>query len=109
MCPPCLSSHLNPSVILSATSRPGPHLNTLTRWEEKVRTSDGVAARSAKLSNTNSGSGWLFLFAVLMAAGLLFTMVFFVSQTFELKCLVTPIDHERLPRILDHNVFRPRM
>ena len=32
--------------------------------------------------------GWLFLFAVLMAAGLLFCMVFFVSRILDLFCVL---------------------
>ncbi|KAH8087863.1 cornichon [Cristinia sonorae] len=39
------------------------------------------------------GAGWLFLFAVLMAAGLLFTMVFFIIMFSDLECdYINPID-----------------
>jgi len=39
------------------------------------------------------GTGWLFLFAVLMAAGLLFTMVFFIIMFSDLECdYINPID-----------------
>ncbi|KAI6112034.1 cornichon [Pisolithus croceorrhizus] len=38
-------------------------------------------------------AGWLFLFAVLMAAGLLFTMVFFIIMFSDLECdYINPID-----------------
>ncbi|KAL7277864.1 hypothetical protein ACG7TL_008810 [Trametes sanguinea] len=37
--------------------------------------------------------GWLFLFSVLMAAGLLFTMVFFIIMFSDLECdYINPID-----------------
>ncbi|KAJ7287256.1 cornichon protein-domain-containing protein [Mycena rebaudengoi] len=40
-----------------------------------------------------SGAGWLFLFAVLMAAGLLFCMVFFIIMFSDLECdYINPID-----------------
>ncbi|KAH0829191.1 cornichon protein-domain-containing protein [Lanmaoa asiatica] len=39
------------------------------------------------------GAGWLFLFSVLMAAGLLFTMVFFIIMFSDLECdYINPID-----------------
>ncbi|KZT00550.1 cornichon [Laetiporus sulphureus 93-53] len=39
------------------------------------------------------GTGWLFLFSVLMAAGLLFTMVFFIIMFSDLECdYINPID-----------------
>jgi len=39
------------------------------------------------------GEGWLFLFAVLMAAVLLFTMVFFIIMFSDLECdYINPID-----------------
>ncbi|KAF9526659.1 cornichon [Crepidotus variabilis] len=39
------------------------------------------------------GAGWLFLFAVLMAAGLLFCMVFFIIMFSDLECdYINPID-----------------
>jgi len=39
------------------------------------------------------GEGWLFLFAVLMAAALLFTMVFFIIMFSDLECdYINPID-----------------
>jgi len=39
------------------------------------------------------GEGWLFLFAVMMAAGLLFTMVFFIIMFSDLECdYINPID-----------------
>ncbi|EMD33096.1 hypothetical protein CERSUDRAFT_118154 [Gelatoporia subvermispora B] len=39
------------------------------------------------------GTGWLFLFAVLMAAGLLFTMVFFIIMFSDLESdYINPID-----------------
>ncbi|KAG9104530.1 hypothetical protein FRC06_001616 [Ceratobasidium sp. 370] len=39
------------------------------------------------------GAGWLFLFAVLIAAGLLFTMVFFIIMFSDLECdYINPID-----------------
>jgi len=39
------------------------------------------------------GIGWVFLFAVLMAAGLLFCMVFFIIMFSDLECdYVNPID-----------------
>ncbi|KIO17822.1 hypothetical protein M407DRAFT_243889 [Tulasnella calospora MUT 4182] len=39
------------------------------------------------------GSGWLFLFGVLAAAGLLFTMVFFIIMFSDLECdYINPID-----------------
>jgi len=38
-------------------------------------------------------TGWLFLFSVLMAAGLLFTMVFFIIMFSDLECdYINPID-----------------
>ncbi|KAF7298082.1 hypothetical protein HMN09_01029500 [Mycena chlorophos] len=40
-----------------------------------------------------SAAGWLFLFAVLMAAGLLFCMVFFIIMFSDLECdYINPID-----------------
>ncbi|KAM6502498.1 ER-derived vesicles protein ERV14 [Amanita muscaria] len=40
-----------------------------------------------------NGAGWLFLFAVLMAAGLLFSMVFFIIMFSDLECdYINPID-----------------
>ncbi|KAG8932770.1 hypothetical protein FRC03_003309 [Tulasnella sp. 419] len=40
-----------------------------------------------------TGAGWLFLFAVLAAAGLLFTMVFFIIMFSDLECdYINPID-----------------
>ena len=47
------------------------------RWVEKVRVSFVDSLR--RDDTLTSCQGWLFLFAVLMAAVLLFTMVFFVS------------------------------
>ncbi|TFK23934.1 ER-derived vesicles protein ERV14 [Coprinopsis marcescibilis] len=39
------------------------------------------------------GAGWLFLFAVLLAAGLLFCMVFFIIMFSDLECdYINPID-----------------
>ncbi|KAH8828206.1 cornichon [Flagelloscypha sp. PMI_526] len=39
------------------------------------------------------GAGWLFLFAVLFAAGLLFCMVFFIIMFSDLECdYINPID-----------------
>lgn len=39
------------------------------------------------------GAGWLFLFAVLMAAGLLFCMVFYIIMFSDLECdYINPID-----------------
>lgn len=39
------------------------------------------------------GAGWLFLFGVLMAAGLLFCMVFFIIMFSDLECdYINPID-----------------
>ncbi|KAF8633271.1 hypothetical protein AX17_004446 [Amanita inopinata Kibby_2008] len=39
------------------------------------------------------GAGWLFLFAVLVAAGLLFCMVFFIIMFSDLECdYINPID-----------------
>lgn len=46
----------------------------LVIWEEKAR----VIRCVFNVVDTRHDLGWLFLFAVLMAAGLLFTMVFFV-------------------------------
>lgn len=44
-------------------------------------------------SDNMGGAGWLFLFAVLMAAGLLFTMVFFIIMFSDLECdYINPID-----------------
>ncbi|PWN43012.1 putative ERV14 [Ceraceosorus guamensis] len=40
-----------------------------------------------------TGEGWLFLFAVLLAAGLLFTMVFYIIMFSDLECdYINPID-----------------
>jgi len=40
-----------------------------------------------------NGAGWLFLFAVLLAAVLLFTMVFFIIMFSDLECdYINPID-----------------
>ncbi|KDQ20038.1 hypothetical protein BOTBODRAFT_51391 [Botryobasidium botryosum FD-172 SS1] len=40
-----------------------------------------------------TGAGWLFLFAVIAAAGLLFTMVFFIIMFSDLECdYINPID-----------------
>jgi len=40
-----------------------------------------------------NGAGWLFLFAVMMAAALLFTMVFFIIMFSDLECdYINPID-----------------
>jgi len=40
-----------------------------------------------------SGTGWLYLFAVLMAAGLLFAMVFYIIMFSDLECdYINPID-----------------
>lgn len=48
---------------------------SLTKWVALVR----VSCSLAQVSWLMFAAGWLFLFSVLMAAGLLFTMVFFVS------------------------------
>lgn len=48
---------------------------SLTKWVALVR----VSCSLAQVSWLMLAAGWLFLFSVLMAAGLLFTMVFFVS------------------------------
>jgi len=40
-----------------------------------------------------SGTGWLYLFSVLMAAGLLFAMVFYIIMFSDLECdYINPID-----------------
>ncbi|KAK0486156.1 cornichon protein-domain-containing protein, partial [Armillaria novae-zelandiae] len=60
------------------------------------------------------GAGWLFLFAVLMAAGLLFCMVFFIIMFSDLECdYINPIDlcnklnQFVLPENIAHALFDP--
>lgn len=51
-------------------------------------------------------AGWLYLFSVLAAAGLLFTMVFYVSSSPSLLRLQACPDVSR-SHVLDYHVLRP--
>ncbi|PWN95836.1 hypothetical protein FA09DRAFT_344164 [Tilletiopsis washingtonensis] len=59
-----------------------------------------------------TGEGWLFLLAVLLAAGLLFTMVFYIIMFSDLECdYINPIDlcnklnQFTLPEMIAHAVL----
>lgn len=72
-----------------------------TTWVELVRP---ISLYGRYLVMRRHFLGWLFLFAVLMAAGLLFTMVFFVSYS-----LYPYPESQRYWHPPDYHVLRPRM
>lgn len=91
---------------ITSTLRPCYDLlddSTSIKWVVPVRTRVLFVIKAVLTVTRFTFTGWLFLFAVLMAAGLLFTMVFFVRIPYAIDFPNSsdyPLCHVRILRVL---------